>query len=124
MLYAKVSSLDFTKLSYRLLILGYAFLACVYAFATVINSIDNFSGNRNIASMALLSYFVFMLVGIIKFRRLFSWLSSFNFLVGSAVVLYLIVGLSIMNWFLMLVLLLGILGFVMSTNLAVKRNGI
>jgi hypothetical protein len=107
-----------------MLILGYAFLACLYAFATVTNSIDNFSGNRNIGSMALLSYFLFMLVGIIKFTRLFSWLSSFNFLVGSALVLYLVVGLSTMNWFLMLALLLGILGFVMSASLAVKCNGI
>jgi hypothetical protein len=116
--------LDFTKLSYRLLILGYAFLACIYVFATISNSIDNFSGNRNIASMALLSYFVFMLVGIIKYTRLFSWLSSFNFILGTAGVLYLVVGLSIINWFLLLVLLLGISGLVLSVNLAVKRHGI
>ena len=116
--------MDKVRLSYQLLILGYSLLACLYLYATIMNSIANFSGNRNIASSAILLYSLTMVFGLIKFRKIFCWVSAMNFIVGCFAILYLIVGLTITNGFLFLVLLLGLTGLILSIKAVVGWNGI
>lgn len=110
------------KLSYQILILGYALLAGVFLVATVNNSLDNFTGNRNIISASVLGYLIFMLAGLYKFTKIFSWLSSGNFIVGTLIVFYVLL-LTNFHFFYISIFMLALLGSLLSIYTAIRHNG-
>jgi hypothetical protein len=114
-----------TILSKRLILVGYGFLTLLYSYATIINSIDNFSGNRNIASIFALIYFSIMFVGLIKFTKPFAFLSCINFvacIAGTVYIQFLI--LSGIEPFIVFMMFLGCLGLFFSAQTFRGSNGI
>jgi len=111
-----------SQLSSKILVLGYFFLASLYLYASINNAIDNLTSNRTIGAIILLSYSIFMLIGLIKNQRIFGIISFINFLILFVFLVYFIIlGLPTINTFLALMLMLSTFGLFLSLNSLKKK---
>jgi len=98
-----------------LLLSMYAFMAIVWLVISVNNASQNITGNRTIGAGIFCVYLTLMSLGIRYFPRVFSVISTLNFMAGLGVVGWLTAfGWPDYNWFLLLVLVGGLAGLLLS----------
>lgn len=111
--------------SRNILMLGYACLGFVYSVATINNVLINLTGNRTIGAGLIAVFSIVMLIGLAKFPRIFSVISSLCFAVGLVITAYLVVLVwPNVLWFWAGLVALGLFGLTVSVLSVKSENGL